>query len=264
MLGCLPGLLAAEEKIPSPRSKDIKWRMLEANRSLLSGFEAEYAALKQEESEKPGPQTQRRLLAVKVKIDALKDDAGRLESSVAPNIQASVFLEDLIRKKTILAARPPKKPGAAAPPSQSATLMGLHEKALGFVASKKLEEASKIYEEITLIDPDDEQAYIIMGHTYLLRHRYEAAERAFHNAVSINPENIGEITPFYENLIIQNPDDDEAYSNLGYACVIVGDMEKAVNAFKNALDINPENQESLKGLAVLTGELPVQYETAPR
>ena len=93
-----------------------------------------------------------------------------------------------------------------------------------------------------------------MGHTYLLSGSYEKAEAAFQNAAHIDPENLNEITPFYENIVLQNPEDDSAHTNLGYAYLILGEFVKAKEAFQDALSINPENGQALNGLHALEGE----------
>ena len=120
------------------------------------------------------------------------------------------------------------------------------------LALENFKKALELYEEIVLKNPEDDQAYLIMGHIYLMSGDYQKSENSFQNAVHIYPDNIHEITPFYENKILKNPDDDAAYADLGYAYLILEDFLKAKSAFKNALSINPYNQtaaEGLKGIA---------------
>jgi cytochrome c-type biogenesis protein CcmH/NrfG len=81
---------------------------------------------------------------------------------------------------------------------------------------------------------------------------YEKAETAFRNAAEIDPENADQVVPFYRNIALQNPGDDTAYVNLGFANLIVGDYLKAQDAFKDALGIDPENAEAKKGLKILS------------
>ncbi len=52
----------------------------------------------------------------------------------------------------------------------------------------------------------------------------------------------------YSDIILLEPDDDLAYSRMGQSYMILGDFGRAENAFLNALDINPENEEALQGL----------------
>ena len=101
-----------------------------------------------------------------------------------------------------------------------------------------------------LTDPEDDEAYLILGHTYLLSGEYVKAEEAFQNAVHIDPANIREIAPFYQNLLLENPGDDQAHSNLGYALLILGNFTEAKQAFQDALSINPQNADANAGLAV--------------
>ena len=61
--------------------------------------------------------------------------------------------------------------------------------------------------------------------------------------------------PFYQNIVLQNPGDDTAYSNLGFVYLMVGDYLKAQEAFKDALGIDPENTEAKKGLKVISENL---------
>ncbi|HXV18523.1 MAG TPA: tetratricopeptide repeat protein, partial [Candidatus Omnitrophota bacterium] len=150
--------------------------------------------------------------------------------------------------------RVPEITGLEALSKSSRTLdrvTSLHQTALDLVAERRYVEAAKIYQEIVLTEPDDDQAYLIMGHVYLLSGSPGKAEEAFSNAVHIDPANIQEITPFYENIILQNPDDDDGYANLGFARIIVGDFLKAREAFLQALEINPDNPAALEGLSYL-------------
>ena len=112
-------------------------------------------------------------------------------------------------------------------------------------------QAIKTYEDIILDDPDNNQAYLLMGHCLLLSGEYEKAELSFYRAVQIDPSNRDEIMPFYENTVLKDPDDDSAHADLGYAWLILGDYLKAKEAFRDALGINPENEKALKGLKII-------------
>ncbi len=127
----------------------------------------------------------------------------------------------------------------------------LHERALEFVAKKEMEKAIKLYEEIILSDPNDDEAYLIMGHCLVLTGQFEKAEEAFQNAVHISAQNISQILPFYENLIRQNPDDANAYANLGFVCLMFGNTRRAQDSFQQALSLNSDNQTALRGLQIM-------------
>ena len=250
----LSGSSRAEEQTPEETAAA---RKLSINRSLLAKTEAEALSLEEEEEREPSESLEQKLQDVRYKIKALQEDAVRIQGGLPQNRQANEFLKDLIvqkhpRSKKISTdtATPKKEPTAL-----EAKISGLHEKALELVSEKKLKEASRVYEDIILLDPEDDQAYLLMGHTYLLGGDYGKAETAFQNAVHIDPENMHEIVPFYKNIALQNPGDDDTYSNLGFAYLMVEDYSKAEEAFKDSLGINPENGEAQKGLKIASQHL---------
>ncbi|MBI4432295.1 MAG: tetratricopeptide repeat protein [Candidatus Omnitrophica bacterium] len=157
--------------------------------------------------------------------------------------EANQFLQDLILKQLhqrLTFSKPVQE------------IETLHEKALALVGEKKYSDASRTYEEILLATPEDDETYLLLGHTYLLGGQYEKAERAFNQAIHIEPSNHGQITSFYEGVILQTPHDDTAYANLGYAYLLVGEFLKAEEAFQDALTINPQNPAALRGLSMLS------------
>lgn len=235
--------LAADDALPPEKAALLK--ELETNRGMLSRFQAEYALLKQLERDK-SPAIRRELTGLRYKIEALRQETERLTASLDEDERAREFMKDVVAKVTMTGSR------AAAPGGERPT-HALHEKALGLVAEKRLAEAAIVYEEILLADPEDDQAYLILGHVRLLTGDYARAEEAFLNAVHIDEAALGEILPFYENLILQAPADDAAHSNLGYACLILGDFVRARDAFRAALQIRPSNADALRGLEIAEG-----------
>ena len=227
----------AEDTAPHPLNT------LETNRSLVNQYREEYERLKNEEKADPSGTVQRKLRDLEDKIRMLEQDYQERRASLPADAQASEFIGDLMAKKIraekIKENEKAKKILEKTASERSAYEM--HEQALKLVSEKNFKEALKIYEEIVLRNPDDDEAYIIMGHSYLLTGQHQKAENAFHNAVNIDPKNIDAITPFYENMVMQNPEDDMAFAYLGYAYLIVGDLVKARDAFKEALQINPKN-----------------------
>ena len=155
---------------------------------------------------------------------------------------AHEFLQELVLKTRALSAS-----------FRQGQIRQMHENALRAVESNRLLDAARLYEEIVLLDPDDDEAYLIMGHSYLLSGNTAKAADAFQNAIHIDPENAREIIPFYENLVLKNVDDDSAHAELGYAWLILGDPEKAQEAFREALAINPYNAMALEGSTILGG-----------
>jgi len=228
-------------------------KSLAMNRSLLARFETQYQNLREKGVKAQSFQTKKELENLQYKIKALTEDSERLSAFLSEKDRAHEFMNDLLTKEAIPATPALSSPPAAQllkKPEISDKTKMLHERALDFAAQNKLKDAAKLYEEIVLIDPDDDQAYLIMGHAYLLSGEYEKAESAFHNAAHIDPDNVHEIIPFYQNMVLKNPDDDTAHSHMGYAYLILGDFEKAKDAFKDALSINPENPEAGQGLQI--------------
>ena len=91
--------------------------------------------------------------------------------------------------------------------------------------------------------------------------RLRAEEAAQKNFTYIRPEDMSQIENLHERagrliekkdfrgaidvyseILLIEPDDDGAYTNMGQAYMVVGDLERAENAFKNALHINPDNE----------------------
>ncbi len=203
-------------------------KSLEINRSMVARFEAQQTDLNKKRVKNPSAVSERDLENLNYKIQALHEDAARLRASLPKSAgisSKSVTADDEINE--------------------------MHERALEVAGQNNFKKALELYEEIVLKNPEDDQAYLIMGHIYLMSGEYERSESAFQNAVHIDRDNRDEIAPFYENKILQNPDDDVAYANLGYAYLILGDTLKAQSAFKNALSINPYNQIAMNGLKLI-------------
>ena len=208
--------------------------LVSINRSMLARFKDQYAKLMEEQIIHPSENTSKKLTQLDYKIKALNHDTARILTPAPDGAQG--FLKQLLSRRI-----QPLKPSETA----------LHEKALDFVAKNDLVQAIKTYEDIILDDPDNNQAYLLMGHCLLLSGEYEKAELSFYRAVQIDPSNRDEIMPFYENTVLKDPDDDSAHADLGYAWLILGDYLKAKEAFRDALGINPENEKALKGLKII-------------
>lgn len=218
-------------------------RALEANRTLLTRFEAEYNLLSQLRAEEAGGIIRKELSDLALKIKAVREDSAHLSGSLPETERARRFLHDVVVAETAKRAATARK--------RNLETSSMHEKALTLVSRGKIAEASQIYEDIVIADPEDDQAYILLGHTRLLTGRYAEAEEAFFNAVHIDPADRDEIVPFYENLALQNPDDARVRSNLGYAYLILGDFRRAEGAFGDALSIDPADTAAIRGLEVI-------------
>lgn len=236
---------------------------LRANRSLLNRYHAEYIQLKKEAAEPLPEGHARKLQELEDKIRVLEEDAEELQSFLPMGGQAEALIWDLMSEKARVEKEKERdaaesflneaalKHRLAATSDDAQSTYQMHERALKLVTEGRFRDAVQLYEEIVLRNPDDDEAYLIMGHTYLLMGLPQRAERAFDNAVHIDPANIDQIMPFYENMILQDPDNDSAYANLGYAALMVGNFFKARDAFVEALKINPDNLAAQNGLMAL-------------
>jgi tetratricopeptide (TPR) repeat protein len=217
-------------------------RQLAVNRSLLAKTEAEYRHLSDEEAKKSSADIAKKLSDLQYKIKALREDAQRLQSELPKNERASEFLKDLLDHSPVDVEREKKVS------QKLESIYALHEKALTLVSQNNYEGASKVYEEIILESPDDDEAYLLLGHTRLISSEYEKAKEAFLNAIHIDRANSVDIPRFYENILMENPEDDAAYAHLGFAYWILGRDAEAKEAFEGALATNPENLEAKTAL----------------
>lgn len=224
-------------------------RSLTVNRSLLMHAEEEYRNLQEQAGPEPEAEASKRLVDLRYKIQALNDDAERLRSTLPADKKADEFLEAVVRSKT--GERPIDAAAEKRVDEKVNAIYRLHEKALIQIAERRFDQAERTYEEIVLLSPDDDEAYLLLGHTCLAAGRYEKAASAFRSAMHIDPSNAREIPRLYENILLDNPSDDEAMTQLGYAYLLLGGADKARLAFQDALELNPANIEARKGLMEL-------------
>jgi tetratricopeptide (TPR) repeat protein len=220
-------------------------RSLTLNRSLLMKAETQYRQLQEQEAHDTTGSISRQLSDLRYKIQAFNEDAERLRGMLPPDAKT----DDLL--PSVTGPRPVDTSAEKRVEDMAKQIYEMHEKALHSVGSQKFEEAEKIYEEIVFLSPDDDEAYLLLGHVCLAAGHYEKAADAFHNAVHIDPQNAREIPRLYENILLENPSDDEAMTQLGYAHLLLGSAEKARLAFQDALTVNPSNIEARKGLLEL-------------
>lgn len=238
---------------PNAKAETQAQKNLRINRLLLRQYSRELADLRRQQRAAYTDERHRRLGGLRLKIRALKDDARRLQGRLPLTAQADAFLNGFIRRH----GKPSAKPARLGVPKNRQEAERLHEEALRLVADRRLKEAAAVYEEIALHDPNDDEAYLLLGHVYLMLGEYDRAEFAYFNSVHIDRSNYDEILPFYQNLVVQSPNDDEAYQFLGYAYVILGNVPLAKEAYEESLRINPANLEAQKGLALLASKFGV-------
>lgn len=57
-----------------------------------------------------------------------------------------------------------------------------------------------------------------------------------------------EAVEIYWQVVLLEPDDDAAYTGLGHLYLVLSDISQAEDAFKNALHIDPDNEDAAIGL----------------
>ncbi|MCG3175855.1 MAG: hypothetical protein MOGMAGMI_00792 [Candidatus Omnitrophica bacterium] len=243
LLGALCALTPA---LANPPAAPTAQEQLETNERLVDRARVE--AMEYRASllgRDPDPVENRRLEALEAKLKVLEERSVELRALLPLQQQAGGFLQDLVSRR--LAEEAKRRLDLE---EMEASLKQMHERALELVSQDRLREAAALYEEILLRDPEDDEAYMILGHTSVLMGRYDRAEQAFANAVHIDPANAAEIVPFYENLILQEPSA-EHYTHLGYAHLIAGDIVASKRAFEEALRIDPLGEAAERGLSIL-------------
>jgi tetratricopeptide (TPR) repeat protein len=64
----------------------------------------------------------------------------------------------------------------------------------------------------------------------------------------LEKDKCNEALVIYDEIILEEPDDEVAYTNSGYCYMLLGKFEKAEDAFKNAMMINPDNKVAEMGI----------------
>lgn len=82
-----------------------------------------------------------------------------------------------------------------------------------------------------LVDPNNSEAYRIIGYAYEIQEKYEDAHINYDKAISLNPNN------------------SLALSNKGHAYDLQGDLTQAESLYKKALEVMPANEHALLNLA---------------
>ncbi len=104
--------------------------------------------------------------------------------------------------------------------------------AAGLFASK-LRAAESAQKSFTSITQDDMNQ---------IKNLHERAEKL------IAGHNFRDAIDVYSEILLTEPDDDDAYARMGQSYMILGDFNRAKDAFQNALDINPDNEIAVIGL----------------
>lgn len=247
------GTAAQEDPSAKDRPYISALRSLSINRSLLMKSEAEYQALLKEERRGTSENLSERLSNLRYKIQAFKEDAERLQTQLPGNVLADDFLKEMVdhQKRSGGTQDTVDLEAEKKIEEKIRSIYRMHEKALSYVAQDRYDEAEKMYEEIVLLSPDDDEAYLLLGHTCLAIGHYEKAGGAFGNAIHINPENAREIPRLYENILIENPSDDNVMAQLGFSYLLLGNAGQARQFFEEALKLDPSNETARRGLVEL-------------
>lgn len=90
--------------------------------------------------------------------------------------------------------------------------------------------------------PPSSPAIVTDAKIQLLQKLHQRAEE------SILKNDLSSAVRIYGDILLEEPDDETAYTGLGQCYLILGDFPRAKNAYLNALHINPENETALMGL----------------
>jgi len=100
------------------------------------------------------------------------------------------------------------------------------EVGLNLLEQAEFEEAIEVFSEIAIDSPDNYEVWINLGVCYLETQRPDLAAEAFERAIKANPNEA------------------DAYYLLGTAMGASGDIDKALDFYKKAVEIEPEHQKA--------------------
>ncbi|MBI3315862.1 MAG: tetratricopeptide repeat protein [Candidatus Omnitrophica bacterium] len=180
-------------------------KSMELNRYLIARLEKEHAELVSLASSDPSPALKTKAENYALMVRSLKEDQEKLMASLPETLRIEEFAKDIAQKKA--AAKFPKIASRLALRS-APTISQRHETALKLFEQNRYDEAAAAYEGIILQNPNDDEAYVLLGHVLLLSGQYEKAGRAFQMAEDIDPGNRTNILSFYEDFSLQDPEDD--------------------------------------------------------
>lgn len=143
-------------------------------------------------------------------------------------------------------------------------LRSLGDTQTGVQSQEMLRLALEQLEEIVRLEPQNVENHLLLGRLYILNREMRKAESAFRAAINVSPSSEEAII----NLAyLHNEEGDSAravevleavpvnqrtskiYAALGFSYERMRDYKKAVEAYRTAADLDPENLESLRGLA---------------
>ena len=114
------------------------------------------------------------------------------------------------------------------------------------------------FEAVTRLDPSDTNSWLLLGKLYKVNNQAQKAEEALKKAINADPESQGAISQLAQLYVDQGdfnqaiefltkiPEDERdssVYGLLGYSYSQIHDNDRALAAYKSALDQDSENEE---------------------
>ena len=142
---------------------------------------------------------------------------------------------------------------------------------------------SEYYEDIVFYNkhiennPDDYNAYYLRGNVWMILKEYAIAYMSYKEAIRLSPENMkvaeqlavanarlefrfmplkrllseyNEDVAFYNKSIKENPEDYSSCYHRGNALMSVKEYRKAINSYKECMELSPENMKVAEQLAI--------------
>lgn len=138
-------------------------------------------------------------------------------------------------------------------------------KGFAFDALGRYEDALRAFENAKRISGNGKISYIGEGMVFTHCGEWKKALKSFDSILIFDPENItalvmkafaliklkelGKAAGILEKLAVENTDNDFSLCLLGFTCSGQGEPEKALRAYRKAIEINPKNIHARNGLA---------------
>ena len=135
--------------------------------------------------------------------------------------------------------------------------------------------AAAMFKKVTELNPNHYNAYYNLGLACRNLKDYDNSMAAFEKAVAIEPNNTANANAYYslgemylnvknnypatieilKKSLAMNPNNDNAYCNIGFAYASLNDLKEALNNFNKALQINPNNDAAQKSKNLILAQL---------
>ncbi|MGH9508892.1 MAG: tetratricopeptide repeat protein [Terriglobales bacterium] len=143
-------------------------------------------------------------------------------------------------------------------------LRSLGDTQSGVQSQEMLRLALEQLEEIVRLEPQNVENHLLLGRLYILNRLMDKAESAFQAAINVSPSSEEALTSL---AYLYNEEGESAraaqvleavpvaqrtpkiYAALGFTYERMRELKKAIEAYRTAADMDPENLDSLRGLA---------------